>query len=781
MHVRPSRAAHPVPLTMENNSIDVYGTTTHSIVENGRVALSTTTHSEDAEDAADATPCHQPLYKIGRTTSHLHDLGLSNYLIGLAWLAGPISGIVIQPIIGVLSDHSRHRLGRRRPYMLSGAVLVALSLTIFANSAAISRTLHVSALFIALCSFWTLDIAINMLQAPTRALLADIVHPSQLPTGNACFAVANGVGKTIAYALGSATRDIRVLNAAASMLVLCTVLVTSILVRERAQVAAPGDGSGGAAARGGAFATFATTMRDVARALRGMPHSFRRVFAAQLLSCVAFMLVFIYIAVYFGQLAGGNASAPANSAAHRLYEAGVRRANRALLLMSVLSMVVAPAIPAVARAVGTRTLWGGSQLVVGVALLCLLLRPGALVAEFVVVSVGLPLSNAITIPWSITALETQGALARKRGLHFAVFNLSQAIPGLFASFLGSFFVKVSKGNLVAPLALAGVFAVTAALATAFGVPGQAQTVAPEPRWRNRQRTATLKPRHATASPASDTTSQTSGRTHKFSRKRPSHYHGSAYNAVPNNDSGAHDEELPPLKTAITAYAAQRGLTAYLNDTVPPPAGDQTTHLSKQGEAKLILVTSLSESIHVRIGDEVLDQEPHAIYAKITAEFIATSTPAEHDKLQRRADQTKICARESIDDYLDRHLAIRRDMETAKYPAISNEKDTTVTYMLRGLLARKSLRTIAQTLLVPTCKPTTVKELRETIKSYDTPLNPTGRKRPPSSVQGTRPPTFASGRARRAPYAPRGQRGQTPRQYAAMAGPPTAPPYYISHP
>lgn len=400
-------------------------------------------------------------------------MGLSGRLVGLAWLAGPISGIVMQPVVGVLSDRCRSSFGRRRPFMLVGAILVAFSLVLFAFSGDIARLLGdpLSAsgggtrtgLAVALGAFWTLDFAINALQSPTRALLADVVHPSQLPAGNACFAVANGVGKTLAYTLGTVAPDIRVVYAVAAGLLLVLALLPALFVRERALPPAPE----GEEQHRGACSTIMYTMREVSAALHAMPRSFRRVFAAQLLSYVMFMLVFIYVAIFFGQLNGGRASAPPTSAEHLLFDAGVLRANRALLFMSILSMVVAPVIPALARILGTRLFWGGSLFAVGVALVCTILKPSALVAELVVISVGLPLSNAMTIPWSITALYSQGELARQRGLHFAVFNLSQAIPGLFASFLGSLIVTVANGNLAAPLVLAGVFSLLAAIATIF--------------------------------------------------------------------------------------------------------------------------------------------------------------------------------------------------------------------------------------------------------------------------------------------------------------------------
>lgn len=406
--------------------------------------------------------------QIGRTSAHLRDLGLSENLVGYVWLAGPISGIVMQPIVGVLSDRCRSSFGRRRPFMLGGALMVAVSLVLFSNAADIASYLgdpphaagHGSRTSIALAlgAFWTLDFAINALQAPTRALLADVVHPSQLSTGNACFAAATGIGKTIAYTLGSLAPDIRTVYFVGAVIILVFSLLPSILVHERA-IHQDDD-----AFSSGPCSTLIHTMSEVWSTLRGMQRSFRTVFIAQFLSCTGFMLVFIYVTLFFGQLNGGIADAPIASPEYARFEAGVLRANRALLFMSVLSMVLAPIIPTLARVLGTRLYWGGSQVGVGIALACTLLHPSVLVAELIVVSVGLPLSNAMTIPWTITALDAHGELAQRRGLHFAVFNLAQAIPGLFASFLSSFVVTITK-NLASPLALAGAFSLAGAVAT----------------------------------------------------------------------------------------------------------------------------------------------------------------------------------------------------------------------------------------------------------------------------------------------------------------------------
>ena len=69
------------------------------------------------------------------------ELGASPFIFGLIWLAGPFTGMVVQPLIGALSDKTRTPLGRRRPYLLGGALLSALALWAFPNSASITSWL----------------------------------------------------------------------------------------------------------------------------------------------------------------------------------------------------------------------------------------------------------------------------------------------------------------------------------------------------------------------------------------------------------------------------------------------------------------------------------------------------------------------------------------------------------------------------------------------------------------------------------------------------------------
>ena len=135
------------------------------------------------------------------------NLGASPFLFGLIWLAGPFTGMVVQPIIGALSDKTTSPFGRRRPYLLGGALLSALALWALPNSELItnfiSSTLHIkfpalAALCFAAVMIWILDACVNIAQGPYRALIPDVVPPEQHSIANSYISLAIGLGSVFA-------------------------------------------------------------------------------------------------------------------------------------------------------------------------------------------------------------------------------------------------------------------------------------------------------------------------------------------------------------------------------------------------------------------------------------------------------------------------------------------------------------------------------------------------------------------------------------------------------
>ena len=119
-------------------------------------------------------------------------LGASIDNIPILWIAAPVTGLIIQPIIGHMSDKTWNRLGRRRPYFLVGAILASLAIIFMPNS---------TTLWIAAGMLWIMDASINISMEPFRAFVGDMLPSEQRTTGFAMQSFFIGTGAVIASAL----------------------------------------------------------------------------------------------------------------------------------------------------------------------------------------------------------------------------------------------------------------------------------------------------------------------------------------------------------------------------------------------------------------------------------------------------------------------------------------------------------------------------------------------------------------------------------------------------
>ena len=117
-------------------------------------------------------------------------LGADEGAMPLLWLAGPMTGLIIQPLIGSMSDRTRTRFGRRTPYFLIGAILCSLSLLAMPYS----RTLWMAASLL-----WVLDAANNVTMEPYRAYVSDRLGPDQRPFGFLTQSAFTGLAQTLSY------------------------------------------------------------------------------------------------------------------------------------------------------------------------------------------------------------------------------------------------------------------------------------------------------------------------------------------------------------------------------------------------------------------------------------------------------------------------------------------------------------------------------------------------------------------------------------------------------
>lgn len=112
--------------------------------------------------------------------------------IPILWIAAPVTGLIVQPIIGYMSDKTWNGFGRRRPFFLAGAILSTIAIFFMPNS---------PALWIAAGMLWIMDASINITMEPFRAFVGDMLDEEQRPTGFAMQSFFIGVGSVVASAL----------------------------------------------------------------------------------------------------------------------------------------------------------------------------------------------------------------------------------------------------------------------------------------------------------------------------------------------------------------------------------------------------------------------------------------------------------------------------------------------------------------------------------------------------------------------------------------------------
>ncbi|WP_121968053.1 MFS transporter [Leptolyngbya sp. BC1307] len=130
--------------------------------------------------------------QMANTSAIFESLGANAEQIPVLWLAAPMSGLIIQPVVGYLSDRTRSSLGRRRPYFLVGALFSSVALLVMPNA---------PSLWIAAGALWLLDASANISMTPFRSFVSDLVPKHQRTRAFSMQGVATGSGAVLASAL----------------------------------------------------------------------------------------------------------------------------------------------------------------------------------------------------------------------------------------------------------------------------------------------------------------------------------------------------------------------------------------------------------------------------------------------------------------------------------------------------------------------------------------------------------------------------------------------------
>lgn len=248
-------------------------------------------------------------------------LGARADQIPILWLAAPLTGLLIQPIIGHASDRTWGRLGRRRPYFLTGAILSSLMLILMPNCAA---------LWMAAGMLWILDASINVSMEPFRAFVADILPEGQRTSGFAMQSLFIGLGAVIASALPwLLTNVFRLQQAAGDARVIPTTVRLSFYIGAAVFLGAvlwtivttkeyPPEDLEAFRKANAQKAGLAANAKEILQAIAEMPDAMRKLGPVQLFTWLGLFCMWLYFPVAVAHNVFG-ASDPASP----LYKAGV--------------------------------------------------------------------------------------------------------------------------------------------------------------------------------------------------------------------------------------------------------------------------------------------------------------------------------------------------------------------------------------------------------------------------------------------------------------------------
>ncbi|KAJ6476131.1 hypothetical protein C8R45DRAFT_1158586, partial [Mycena sanguinolenta] len=138
---------------------------------------------------------------------YLLSLGLSTSHVALVFLAGPLSGLVVQPLVGTYANTNTSKWGRRRPYILFGCVLCVTGMLLLGYTHAVAGVVFekgghahsVLTIVFAVIVIFMIDFAINAVQAVNRALLVDTLPPEKRAAGSACGALMLNTGSVVGF------------------------------------------------------------------------------------------------------------------------------------------------------------------------------------------------------------------------------------------------------------------------------------------------------------------------------------------------------------------------------------------------------------------------------------------------------------------------------------------------------------------------------------------------------------------------------------------------------
>ena len=365
-------------------------------------------------------------------------LGADADRIPILWLAGPMTGLIVQPIIGSMSDRTWNRLGRRRPYFLVGAILSSIALFFMPDS---------TALWIAASLLWVLDASINISMEPFRAFVADKLNVDQRTVGFVMQSFFIGIGATLANGLPFIFRQLGVSGRTASgipltvqysfkigaVAFLLCVLWTVLKSKEYPPENVEEFRRRKAETRG-----IGKVLKEILSAIGEMPQTMKQLAVVQIFTWLGLFCMWMF----FGLMTSRQVFGASDPTSARFAEGG-EWGGICFAVYSIVCFVVAFALPKIAAVTSRKTVHAIALTCGGVGLLSTYFIHDQYLLLVTMVGVGIAWASILAMPYAILS----GALPPARmGVYMGIFNFFIVIPEIVASLTFQPLVKQVFGN-----------------------------------------------------------------------------------------------------------------------------------------------------------------------------------------------------------------------------------------------------------------------------------------------------------------------------------------------
>lgn len=354
-------------------------------------------------------------------------LGAHADQIPILWLAAPLTGLLVQPIIGHASDRTWGALGRRRPYFLTGALL---------SSTALLLMPRVSALWMAAGLLWILDASINISMEPFRAFVADLLPEKQRTLGFTMQSMFIGLGAVVASALpyilthgfkisdtgGAASLipyTVRLSFSMGAVVFLCAVLYTIVTTKEYP----PEDMA--AFQRMKQEHSGLGHIAEIFRSIRDMPQTMRQLAPVQFFTWLGLFCMWLYFGVAIARSVFGAATPQSPG-----YNDGIKWGGMCFAAYSAVTFAFAFWLPSIAGKLGRRWTHTVCLICGGVGLLSVSVIHNKWLLIGPMLAVGIAWASTLSMPYAVLAASLPPA---KTGVYMGIFNFFIVIPEIIAA------------------------------------------------------------------------------------------------------------------------------------------------------------------------------------------------------------------------------------------------------------------------------------------------------------------------------------------------------------